>query len=220
MTSVVTPTELQEQLQAAIETLRQGGVAAFPTDTLYGLGADYASPSAVQRVIDIKGRSSAAGLPLLLSGVGQLSLVTGDIPNVVLPLVERFWPGPLTLIVWRSAHVSDLVTGGRATVAVRVPDHPVPRALAQGLGSPITGTSANLTGHPPATSAGEVRDQLGGSVDLIIDRGESPLGLPSTILDVTGLDDTEPVLTIVRAGAVSLSEIQRLYPGEVRLPTA
>ena len=99
MTSVVTSTELREQLQAAIETLRHGGVVAFPTDTLYGLGADYASPSAVQRVINIKGRSSAAGLPLLLSGVGQLPLVTGDIPKPVWPLVERFWPGPLTLIV-------------------------------------------------------------------------------------------------------------------------
>ena len=215
MTSAVTSTELREQLQAAIETLRRGGVVAFPTDTLYGLGADKASPSAVQRVIDIKGRSSAAGLPLLLSGVGQLPLVTGDIPKTVWPLVERFWPGPLTLIVSRSAHVSDLVTGGRSTVAVRVPDHPVSRALAQGLGRPITGTSANLTGHPPATSAGEVRDQLGGSVDLIIDGGESPLGLPSTILDVTG-----PVLKIVRVGAVSLSDIQQLYPGEVRFSTA
>ena len=215
MTSMVTPTQLQEQQRAAIKALRCGGVVAFPTDTLYGLGADYASPSAVQRVIDIKGRSSAAGLPLLLSGVGQLPLVTGDIPKTVWPLMERFWPGPLTLIVSRSAHVSDLVTGDRSTVAVRVPDHPVPRALAQGLGRPITGTSANLTGQPPATSAEEVRSQLGESVDLIIDGGESPLGLPSTILDVTGL-----VLNIIRVGAVSLSEIQQLYSGEVRLPTA
>jgi L-threonylcarbamoyladenylate synthase len=215
MTSVITPTELQRQVQAAIETLHHGGVAAFPTDTLYGLGADYASPSAVQRVIDIKGRSSAAGLPLLLSGVGQLPLVTRDIPETVWPLVERFWPGPLTLIVSRSVNVSDLVTGGRSTVAVRVPDHPVAQALAQGLGRPITGTSANLTGHPPATSAGEVRDQLGGSLDLIVDGGESPLGLPSTILDVTG-----PGLKIVRIGAVSLSYIQQMYPEEVRFSTA
>ena len=212
---MVTLTELQEQLQTAIETLRTSGVVAFPTDTLYGLGADYASPSAVQRVIDIKGRSSATGLPLLLSGVGQLPLVTGDIPKSVWPLVERFWPGPLTLILSRSDQVSDLVTGDRSTVAVRVPDHPVPRALAQGLGRPITGTSANLTGQPPATTAGKVRSQLGESVDLIIDGGESPLGLPSTLLDATS-----PVLKIVRTGAVSLSDIQQLYPGEVRLPVA
>ena len=223
MTSVATPSdsqdqlraELQEQLQAAIEILRQGGVVAFPTDTLYGLGADYASPSTVQRIIDIKGRSGAAGLPLLLSDVDQLSTVAGEVPETVWPLVERFWPGPLTLIVSRSARVSDLVTGGRSTVAVRVPDHPVPLALARGLNRPITGTSANLTGQPPATTAGEVRRQLGKSVDLIIDGGESPLGLPSTILDVTG-----PVWKIVRTGAVSASEIQQLYPGEVQLPTA
>ena len=100
-------------------------------------------------------------------------------------------------------------------MAVRVPDHPVAQALAQGLGRPITGTSANLTGHPPATSAGEVRDQLGGSLDLIVDGGESPLGLPSTILDVTG-----PGLKIVRIGAVSLSYIQQMYPEEVRFSTA
>lgn len=201
---------LEEQVCAGIELLRGGGVVAFPTDTLYGLGADFSCLSAVQRVLSIKGRSEQMGLPLLLSGADDLSMVARDVPEAVWLLVRRFWPGALTLVVPRSAMVSDLVAGGHDSVAVRVPDHPVPRALAHRLGRPITGTSANRTGQSPASSAGEVRRQLGASVDLVIEGGAAPLGLPSTIVDATG-----PMLKLLRPGALSLFAIQSVYPGIV-----
>jgi len=201
------PPALQEQVQAGIELLRKGGVVAFPTDTLYGLGADFSSRSAVQRVLNIKGKPEHMGLPLLLSGADELSQVTRDVPEEVWLLIRRFWPGALTLVVPRLSIVSDLVTGGRDSVAVRVPDHPVPRALAHGLGRPITGTSANRSGQPSALTAEEVQQQLGTSVDLVIDGGAAPLGLQSTIVDATGR-----MPKLLRAGAVSLSAIQSVYP--------
>ena len=201
---------LVEQVQAAVTLLKNGGVVAYPTDTLYGLGADFSSPKAVQRVLDIKGRASEMGLPLLLAGADALELVAAAISDAVLALARRFWPGALTLVVPRSSVVPDLVTGGRDTVAVRGPDHPVPVALARGLGRPITGTSANLAGQPPALTAEDVRSGLGESVDLIIDGGPAQLGTQSTIVDATG-----PVLKLVRPGAISLSDIRSVYPGEV-----
>jgi L-threonylcarbamoyladenylate synthase len=206
--SIDIPATLERQVGASIRLLKEGGVVAFPTDTLYGLGADFASPTAVQRVLAIKGRPMDMGLPLLLCGPEQLPMIARELSEVSNHLALHFWPGALTLVVRRSAEVSDLVTGGRDTVAVRVPDHPVPRALAQGLGRPITGTSANLTGAPPATTAQEVRRHLGAQVDRIIDGGPSPLGRASTILDVSG-----PVPKMVRAGAITLEALRHVYPG-------
>ncbi len=203
--------ELEEQVQSGIALLKDGGVVAFPTDTLYGLGADYSHLSAVRRILIIKGRSEQMGLPLLLSGTDELSQVALDIPEAVWSLARRFWPGPLTLVVPRSANVLDLVTGGRDSVAVRVPDHPVARALARGLGRPIIGTSANRTGDNPAISADEARRRLGASVDLVIEGGPAPLGLQSTIVDVTG-----PEIKLIRPGAISLFAIQSVYPGLVQ----
>lgn len=204
------PSSVAEQVQAAVALLKNGGVVAFPTDTLYGLGADFSSAKAVQRVLDIKGRAWDMGLPLLLADADDLAVVAAAIPDAVLALARRFWPGALTLVVPRSSAVPDLVTGGRDTVAVRVPDHPVPLALARGLGRPITGTSANLAGQPPSLTAGDVRSGLGESVDLIIDDGPSPLGKQSTIVDATG-----PLLKLLRPGAISLSDIRSVYTGEV-----
>lgn len=201
---------LAEQAQAAVTLLKNGGVVAYPTDTLYGLGADFSSPRAIQRVLDIKGRALEMGLPLLLANADDLALVAAAIPDAVLTLARRFWPGALTLVVPRSSAVPDIVTGGRDTVAVRVPDHPVPVALARGLGRPITGTSANLAGQPSALTAEDVRSGLGESVDLIIDGGPVHLGTQSTIIDATG-----PLLKLVRLGAISLSDIRSVYQGEV-----
>ena len=207
------PPQLIEQVRAGVALLREGGIVAFPTDTLYGLGADFSSSSAVRRVMEIKGRDEQMGLPLLLSDAGDLSLVALDVPEAVWTLAQHFWPGALTLLVPRSPAVPDLLTGGRDSVAVRLPDHPVPRALALGLGRPITGTSANLSGQDAALTAEQVTTQLGAAVELVIDGGHAPQGLPSTILDVTG-----PVLKVVRQGAVSLAAIRSVYQGEVYAP--
>ena len=201
------PTALLELLQAAGAVLKDGGVVAVPTDTLYGLAADFSSTSALRRVIEIKGRPEEMGMPLLLADAAGLSLVAKDVPPAAWALAHRFWPGALTLVVPRSPAVSDLVTGGRDTVAVRVPNHLVPLALARELGRPITGTSANRTGQPPALTAEEARLQLGTAVDLVLQGGNTPQGVQSTIVDLTG-----PVPRVLRQGAISLAALHAVCP--------
>ena len=195
------------EVEQGIEILRKGGVVAYPTDTVYGLGAGLLDDAVVQRVIDAKGRAESMGLPLLLSRAEMLIPVVKEVDATATALMERFWPGALTLVMTKSDAVSDLVSGGRSSVAVRVPNHPVPRALSEGVGGPIIGTSANRTGAVPASFAVQVREQLNGAVDLVID-GLPSLGVQSTILDLT---DPEP--RVLRSGAVSLEEIQAVCPG-------
>ena len=203
-----TSSDLRDRIAAGVAVLQEGGIVAYPTDTVYGLGADMECLAAVRRIIELKGRSVDMGLPLLLSDTEDLERVAGELTEMVWLLAQRFWPGPLTLVVQRTKLVPDIVTGGRNTVAVRVPDHPVPRALASGLGGPITGTSANVSGRSPTATAEQVRQQLGATVDLVIDGGPQPVALESTILDVTG-----DVPRILRRGAVSEGVIQEYLAG-------
>lgn len=202
--------ELEQQIQSALALLQEGGVVAIPTDTLYGLAADAFSVSAVQRVINIKGRSEMMGLPIFISSSADLSLVARDLPQVAWALAHRFWPGGLTLVVPRSGAVHDLVTGGRDTVAVRVPNHPVPLALARRLGRPITGTSANRSGQPPAHTPEEVRRQLPAAAAMILEGGDAPIGIQSTMVDLTG---SAPRL--LRPGAVPIAAIKAVCPALV-----
>ena len=195
------------EVEQGIEVLLKGGVVAYPTDTVYGLGAALLDDASVQRVIDAKGRAESMGLPLLLSRADMLAPIVKEVDATATALIQRFWPGALTLVMTKSAAVSDLVSGGRSSVAVRVPNHPVPRALSEGVGGPIIGTSANRSGAASASSAVQVREQLDGAVDLVID-GLPSLGIQSTILDLTG---SEP--RILRPGAVSLEKIQAVCPG-------
>ena len=199
--------EVACEVEQGIEVLRKGGVVAYPTDTVYGLGAGLSDDAAVQRVINAKGRAESMGMPLLLSRADMLAPIVREVHPEARALIERFWPGALTLVMTKSAAVSDLVSGGRSSVAVRVPNHPVPRALSEGVGGPIIGTSANRTGAVPASSAVQVREQLNGAVDLVID-GLPSLGVQSTILDLTG-----PAPRVLRTGAVSREEIQTVCPG-------
>ena len=188
----------------AVKVLSNGGVAAIPTDTVYGLAANGLDDAAASRVFDVKGRPDGMPLPLLLASVDDLSLCCTDVPDPVRVLAESFWPGPLTLVLRRADAVPDAVTGGGDTVGVRVPDHPVPREIARRLGAPITGTSANRSGLPPATTAAEVREQIGDRVDYVLDGGAVRSGVPSTVLDLTG---AEP--SIVRAGAVAAEAVAK-----------
>ena len=194
----------------AVEVLRNGGVAAIPTDTVYGLAAHGLDAAAVGRVFEVKGRPAGMALPLLLADTRDLPLCCVDVPDSALSLAAAFWPGSLTLVLRRSDAVPDIVAAGGATVAVRVPDHPVPREIARRLGSPITGTSANLSGLPPATTAGEVREQLGDRVEYVLDGGALRSGVPSTVLDLTG-----PSPVIVRLGAVCAEAIAEVLGTEV-----
>ena len=184
--------------------MKRGGVAGIPTDTLYGLAACVFDLNAVARIFDLKGRPADMPIPVLLADVGDLRrCVTGDVSDTVFRLAERFWPGALTMVLNRSAAIPDIVSAGGDTVALRVPDHPVPRQLAEGLGAPITGTSANRSGEPGLTSADAVREVFRDELDLVVDAGEVLGGVQSTVLDLSR--DTPAIL---RQGAISRAEIE------------
>ncbi|MBI2872896.1 MAG: threonylcarbamoyl-AMP synthase [Chloroflexi bacterium] len=194
-----------EAIEQAAALLRRGGVVAFPTDTVYGLGAHSFLPEAVERVFRVKGRPAGEGLPVLLGEMADLERVAAEVPELALALARRFWPGPLTLVLKRHLRVPAVVSGGRETVAVRLPDHPVPTALARMCGAPITGTSANRSGGSNPLTAQDVAAQLGTNVDLVLDGGPSPSQVPSTIVDVT----VEPP-RVVRQGTLPVEELRRV----------
>ncbi len=197
------PPALDLAVEKAVASLRRGGVVAYPTDTLYGLGAHGLNEMAVREVFRIKGRQEASPVPLLLADVSDVLRVAAEAPPLAWVLARRFWPGALTLVVPRGPAVPDSVTGGGETVAVRVPRHPVPREIARRLGAPITGTSANSSGAPGATSAEAVWAAVGERVDMVIDCGPCPGGAGSTVLDLTG-----ELPRIVRQGPVSLESLR------------
>jgi L-threonylcarbamoyladenylate synthase len=199
------PGEILEQIEKGIRIIREGGVLAFPTDTVYGLGAGAYRQSAIQRVFEVKKRPLDMALPLLLSDASQIHEVTAHLPAYAWRLIECFMPGGLTLVVYRSRIVKDIITGGGDTVAIRIPDHPVPLALIRGSGMPLVGTSANLRGKSPLLSAEEVRQEIGNSIDLVIDAVPPPKGRESTVVDVTG-----EIASILREGAVTREQISRI----------
>jgi L-threonylcarbamoyladenylate synthase len=187
-------------LERAVRHLKEGGVVAMPTDTLYGLAADVFNPAALDRVFAVKGRGEDLALPVLVNGWEQVQLMAKDVPPRAKDLVERFWPGALTLVVLSAECVPDRLTAGGPTVAVRMPGHPVPIELIKGLGGPITGTSANISGGPNASTLEELISQMGGRVDYIIKSGPAPEGTASTVVDITS---DRP--TLLRQGAISFS---------------
>jgi len=200
------PLDVQKQVERGISILKQGGIVAFPTDTVYGLGACVGIYQAVERVYAVKERPRNMALPLLLADTPQLTEVANYVPPIAWLLIDNFLPGALTIVLPKSNSVPDIITGGGVTVAVRIPAHPVPVALAKGLGTPIVGTSANLSGRPSPLTADEVYSQFGNRIDLVIDGGRCPGGKESTIVDVTG---ETPV--ILREGAISREEIEKVY---------
>ncbi len=195
--------KLKIQVEKGIAILKQGGIIAFPTDTVYGLGCSIFNESAVRRIYEVKQRPLDMALPVLISSLKQLSYITVKMPGVVNCIAEKFWPGPLTLVLLKSNKVPGIVTAEANTVAVRMPAHPIPLAIIKGMGEPIIGTSANISGRPSPATARDVFKQLGSKIELIIDGGISPGGKESTILDLT---PGNPV--VLREGPVSLVEIK------------
>jgi L-threonylcarbamoyladenylate synthase len=187
----------------AAATLGMGGVVAVPTDTLYGLAVDPWNPAAVARVFAIKGRENDRALPLVAADVGQVRRWIGELNPVAARLAEQFWPGPLTLVMRAPDTLAPEVTGGGATIGVRVPSHAVARALCAAFGRPVTATSANISGESPTASPDEVADRLGSDLDVLIDSGRTPGGPASTVVDVTQID-----LRLIRAGAVSWEDVK------------
>ncbi len=192
---------LPDAIASALKVLHQGGLVAFPTDTVYGVGALAFDEVAVQSVYAAKGRSEEKAIPVLLGDPADLDQVAASLPETAHRLAQRFWPGPLTLVVFKQKTLPAAVSPTE-TVGVRVPDHPVARTLLRASG-PLAVTSANISGQPSPCTAREVLAQLGGRVPLIIDGGRTPGGVPSTVLDCT-----KPDPVILRAGPLGLQEIQ------------
>ena len=190
-------------VQVAAEVIAAGGVVALPTDTLYGLAADPFGADAVARLFAVKGRASERALPLIAADLEQIVSHLGSLPPMGRCLAEKFWPGPLTLLIGAPAALAQDVTGGTGRVGVRVPAHGVARDLCRACRRPLTATSANLSGEPPSSDPDEVERTIGARIDLLLDAGRAPGGQPSTIVDVTG---SAPRL--VRAGALAWDEVQ------------
>jgi L-threonylcarbamoyladenylate synthase len=193
------------QIEKGISILKEGGIVAFPTDTVYGLGAKASNQLAVERIYEVKERPRDIALPLLLADVSQISEVAELVPPIAWLLANHFLPGALTIVLHKSKSIPGIITAGGVTVAIRVPAHPIPVALAQGLGGHIVGTSANVSGKPSSLTAEEVCSQFGDKMDLVIDGGRCPGGRESTIIDVTGEE-----AVILREGAISREELEKV----------
>lgn len=197
--------EVSKQIEEGIKIIRRGGVIAFPTDTVYGVGAGAYIEEAIERVYQVKNRPREMALPLLLADVSQLHEVASYVSPSAWKLIKAFLPGGLTLIVYRSRIIKDIITAGGDTVAVRIPDHPVPIALIKGSGMPLVGTSANLSGQPALFTYEDVKNQIGDRVDYIVEGGPPPKGKESTVVDVTG-----EIPVILRQGAIPREELEKI----------
>jgi L-threonylcarbamoyladenylate synthase len=202
-------------LARAAECLRRGGLVAFPTETVYGLGVHALDRVAVLRLFEAKGRPAHDPLIVHVDDLERMRPLVTHVPDTVRALAARFWPGPLTVVLPRSAAVPDEVTAGLNTVAIRVPAHPVARALITAAGVPVAAPSANLFSRPSPTRASHVLDDLTGRIDLVVDGGPTQVGLESTVLD---LSRERP--TILRPGAVSLEMLRAVLPHVERAPEA
>ncbi len=201
MKTILLPADNADSIPLALEVLKRGGLVAFPTDTVYGVGALAFDVTAVESIYPAKDRPVEKAIPILLGGPEDLDKVTADIPPMAAKLAERFWPGPLTLVVPKHPNLPEVISA-TPTVGVRVPDHPVARALLRAAG-PMAVTSANLSGQASPKTAWEVYSQLNGRIPLILEGGETPGGIPSTVVNCLG---TEPV--ILREGPVTLQDIR------------
>jgi len=191
------------ELAAGASALAAGALVAFPTETVYGLGANALDPEAVARIFAAKGRPTDHPLICHIASADDMAPLVAEVTPLAQALADAFWPGPLTLVMPRSAAVPDAVTGGRDTVAVRVPDHPLALALLNAFGGPVAAPSANRFGRPSPTRAGDVRDELGDAVDVILDGGPCAIGVESTVLDLAS--DPPQVL---RPGGISVEQIE------------
>lgn len=196
-------TATPSDIQAAADVLRAGGLVAFPTETVYGLGADAENPVAVTRTFTVKGRPPSHPLIVHIADLEHLDEWVADIPDDARVLAERFWPGPLTLVLRRSPRVPLEATGGMDTVAVRVPDHPVALELLKAFGGGVTAPSANRFGSVSPTTAEHVRSELGDAVDFVLDGGPCQVGVESTIVDTTG-----EVPSVLRPGGVTREQLE------------
>lgn len=202
MKTKILPASNPNAISHALDVMQHGGLVAFPTDTVYGLAAPVCEIKSIERLYNVKGRHHTKAIAVLLGKVADLDEVASDVNRTARRLAETFWPGPLTLVVARHPSLPELLAP-LPTIGVRIPDHPVALDLLRAAG-PLAVTSANLSGAENACSAAEVLAQLEGRVHLILDGGETPGGVPSTVVDCT-----TPEVLVLRAGPISEAELQR-----------
>lgn len=193
-----------EALDRAVSILRGGGLIGIPTDTVYGLAASAWNGAAVKQLYEVKGRNEHKSVPVLISGASAIDEVATEPLERIQELAEGFWPGPLTLVVYRRSELPSEISAAD-TVGIRAPDHEFTLALLRKVG-PLAATSANLSGQPSATTVAQVIERLGGKVDLVIDGGETPGGVPSSVVDLTV---NPPAL--LREGPVAIEAVLKLW---------
>lgn len=196
---------MSAQIETAAALLRQGELVAFPTETVYGLGADASNPDAVAKIFAAKGRPADHPLIVHIPGIEHLERWARDIPPTAYALAKTFWPGPLTLILKRQPNVPDAVTGGQDTVGIRVPGHPLALELLKAFDGGVAAPSANRFGHVSPTTAQHVHDELGAAVAMVLDGGPCRVGIESTIVDLTG-----PQSRILRPGMIAAADLGRV----------
>jgi L-threonylcarbamoyladenylate synthase len=206
MTEIL-PANAAKSIRRAVHLLREGDVVAFPTDTVYGLGANAFERFAVHQIFEIKQRPADKSLPVFIYQIDDLNLVARHVPNLAWPLLQNFWPGALTVVLPKNPALPAIVTGGQSTVAVRIPDHPTSLELVIKTGRPLAVTSANLSGRPTPKTAQGVAEQLGENLPLVLDGGPSSTGQPSTLID---LSCTPP--RVLREGPISVPDLQAFLP--------
>ncbi len=198
----ISDTNIQAALIEVAGEIKQGGIVAFPTETFYGLGVSFSDKDALTKLFELKRRPKDKPIPLIIGDVSALSVIASSPDEIALRIIERFWPGPLTILFAAKAVLSDLITGRTGKAALRVPGRSFALDLARAVGYPITATSANISGMPPASGPDEVISYFGDGVDLLIDGGRTPGGRPSTIVDVS-----ERTITLVREGVIPYKAI-------------
>ena len=198
---------MSPEIRRAAEILRAGGLVAFPTETVYGLGADASSREAMARLYAVKGRPADHPVIVHFASAEDAFSFSSEIPQAARTLAQRFWPGPLTLILKRSERAGNFVTGGQDSVGLRVPAHPVARELLQAFGGAIAAPSANRFGRVSPTTAAHVREDLGDDVDLVLEGGPAEVGIESTIVDVSGAH-----ALLLRPGAITLGQLSEILP--------
>ena len=204
----------EENIAIAAGVIINGGLVAFPTETVYGLGADGLNPIAVAKIFEAKQRPSFNPLILHIASIDQLETISITGNSAIEKLIDKFWPGPLTLVLPKKEIVPDIITAGNSTVAVRMPDHPVALELIKKAGRPIAAPSANSFSQLSPTSAEHVLKQLNNKVDVILDGGNCPVGVESTILHIS--DDG---VSLLRPGGVAIEEIEKII-GKVKIASA
>ncbi len=195
----------QTEIEEAVETLRAGDLVVFPTETVYGLGANASDPAAVRKIFQVKGRPTDHPVIVHLDNPRYLHRWVSDMPASAEKLAARFWPGPLTLILPKAEKVNDVVTGGQDSIGIRVPSHPIAQQLLTAFGGGIAAPSANRFGRLSPTKPEHVRDELGTAIQVILDGGESPIGLESTIVSCLGNE-----ARLLRPGFITRSQLEQV----------